>query len=274
MAPVSNSLSTAASAYRYIHPTALRGAKDSKAKLRIEGADGQLREVEMPRTLALGNVAAPPRRKTPIYRVLANGYGYIDLARSPLADAQKAMDAVMKAPGLIFDMRGYPNGTAWEIGPRLSEKKNFTVAQFRRPFQAATALDDEDLEGSAPDYSFEQKMPPAKGAIYKGKVVVLINEDAISQSEHTCLFFEAATSATFIGGATNGANGDVTNLVLPGGIYVSFSGHDVRHADGRQLQRVGIQPHIKIEPTPKGIREGRDEVLDAAVKYLDAKPKK
>src|SRR4030095_6255812 len=178
------------------------------------------------------------------------------------------MDAVMKTEGLIFDMRGYPNVTAWEIGPRLSAKKNFTVAQFRRPFQAATAFDDEDLEGSAPDFSFEQKMPSAKGAIYTGKVVVLINEDAISQSEHTCLFFEAATNVTFIGSATNGANGDVTNLVLPGGIYVSFSGHDVRHADGRQLQRLGIQPTVRVEATVAGVREGRDEVLEAAIKFL------
>jgi C-terminal processing protease CtpA/Prc len=268
------SLSTSASAYRFIHPTILRGAKDSSAKLRIEGTDGQVREAEMPRTAPVGSVAFPPPRKTPIYQVLPNGYGYIDLARLPAAEAQKAMDAVMNTPGLIFDMRGYPNGTAWEIGPRLSQKKNFTVAQFRRPFQVATAFDDEGLEGSAPDYSFEQKMPSPRGAIYKGKVVMLINEDAISQSEHTCLFFEAATNVTFIGSATDGANGDVTNLVLPGGIYVGFSGHDVRHADGRQLQRVGIQPHIKVEPTPKGIREGRDEVLEAAVKYLDSALKK
>ena len=63
------------------------------------------------------------------------------------------------------------------------------------------------------------------------------------------------------------------NLVLPGGIYVSFSGHSVSHADGRQLQRVGVQPHIKAEPTLKGVREGRDEVLEAAVKFLDSSAK-
>lgn len=268
------SLSTTASAYRYVYPTALRGAKDSRAKLRVEGADGRVREVEIARTAPFRSVSFPAPRKTPVYQVLPDGYGYIDLARLPLAEAHKAMDAVMQTRGLIFDMRGYPNGTAWEVGPRLSEKKNFTVAQFRRPFQSATALDDEDLDGSAPDYSFEQKMPSAKGAVYKGKVVVLVNEDAISQSEHTCLFFEAATDVTFVGSLTNGANGDVTNLVLPGGIYVSFSGHDVRHADGRQLQRVGIQPHVNAEPTPRGIREGRDEVLEAAVKYLDSALKK
>jgi C-terminal processing protease CtpA/Prc len=50
---------------------------------------------------------------------------------------------------------------------------------------------------------------------------------------------------------------------------VNFSGHDVRHADGRQLQRVGIQPHVKVEPTPKRISAERDEVLEAAFKYLD-----
>lgn len=268
------SLSTTSSAYRYIYPTALRGAKDSKAKLSIEGADGVVREIEMQRTVPSGSVSFAEPRKTPIYQVLPNGYGYIDLARLPLADSSKAMDAVMNTPALIFDIRGYPNGTAWSIGPRLSDKRNFTVAQFRRPFQAATALDDEDLDGGTPDYSFEQKMPSGGGKIYKGKVIVLINEDAISQSEHTCLFFEAATDVSFIGSPTNGANGDVTNLVLPGGIYVNFSGHDVRHADGRQLQRVGIQPHVKIEPTPKGIREGRDEVLEAAIKHLDSALKK
>jgi len=96
----------------------------------------------------------------------------------------------------------------------------------------------------------------------------LINEDAISQAEHTCLFFEAATDVTFIGTPTAGANGDVTVMVLPGNLVVSFSGHDVRHADGRQLQRVGIQPTIKAAPTIRGVIDGRDEILEAAVKFL------
>ena len=209
------------------------------------------------------------------YQILPNGYGYIDLARLPLADAQKAMDAVLSTRGLIFDMRGYPNGTAWAIAPRLSEKQHITAALFRRPLQSAISFVDGDAGGLAPDYSFAQPIPPnTGGAVYTGKVVMLINEFAISQSEHTCLFFESAADVTFIGSPTNGANGDVTNLVLPGNVYVNFTGHDVRHADGRQLQRVGIQPHIKVEPTAKGLSEARDEVLEAAVKHLDAVLKK
>ncbi len=263
-------LSTPQAVYAYIYPTALRGARDSKVKLRLEGADGQSREAEITRAVPFMGVAGMPARMTPIYQTLPNGYGYIDLARLPLSDAHKAMDAVINTPAIIFDMRGYPKGTAWTIAPRLGEKINVTAALFRRPLQAAINFDDEDLGGGAPDYAFEQKLPPAGGAIYKGKVVMLINEYAISQSEHTCLFFESATDVTFIGGPTNGANGDVTNIALPGGVYASFTGHDVRHADGRQLQRIGIQPHVKVEPTAKGISQGRDEILDAAIKFLDS----
>ena len=47
-----------------------------------------------------------------------------------------------------------------------------------------------------------------------------------------------------------------------------ITGQVVRHADGRQLQRVGVQPHIRVEPTIEGIRQGRDEVLEAAVAFL------
>jgi C-terminal processing protease CtpA/Prc len=92
---------------------------------------------------------------------------------------------------------------------------------------------------------------------------MLINEYAMSASEHTSLRFEAAADVTFIGSPTSGANGMITSVVLPGGMFVTFTGADVRHADGRQLQRVGIQPHIRVEPTLAGLRAGRDEVLEA-----------
>jgi hypothetical protein len=41
---------------------------------------------------------------------------------------------------------------------------------------------------------------------------MLINEQAISQAEHTCLIFSATTDVTFIGTPTNGANGNITAL--------------------------------------------------------------
>jgi hypothetical protein len=39
----------------------------------------------------------------------------------------------------------------------------------------------------------------------------------------------------------------------------------------RQLQQIGLQPKIPVKPTIKGIRAGKDEVLEAAIKYLSGK---
>jgi C-terminal processing protease CtpA/Prc len=267
--------STPQALMRNIHRDLLRGQENSRLKLTLRGADGATREVEMTRTVG----AQDPRltvfykreKPLPVFTVLPSGYGYVDLDRLTVAEVDKMFETIKATPAVIFDMRGYPNGTAWEIAPRLTEKKNVAAATFSRPIWTARSLGDSDFTGGT-NFTFVQKLPESKGDIYKGKVVMLIDENAQSQSEHTAMFFEAATDITFIGTPTAGANGDVTNMVLPGNLIVSFSGHDVRHADGRQLQRLGIQPNIKVAPTIRGLLiENRDEVLEAAVKFLQKK---
>ena len=185
----------------------LAGAPDSAVALTVRGAGGATREVVLRRS-----VVAPqrPPRTLPVYGRLPEGFGYVDLERLTVPQVDDAFAAVLDAPGLIFDLRGYPNGTAWPIAPWLTEREVVT-ARFR-------AL---ERHGPDPDaYSerhFRQTARPSPKGRYRGKVVVLIDEEAISQAEHSCLFLEAAGGATFIGGPTNGANGDVTSVVLPGG---------------------------------------------------------
>jgi len=240
-----------------IHQRFLAGPDKSEAKIKIRKADGRAAEVILKRTMAYPRYVRP----TPVFSVLSEGFGYMDLERLTIPEVDKAFETIKNTPAVIFDMRGYPQGTAWSIAPRLAEKKTI-VAKFQRP----------EVHGIRTEHPslcvFDQTIEPAEKWRYAGKVVVLINEEAISQAEHTCLFFEATAGATFIGSPTNGANGDVTMAILPGGITMSFTGHDVRHADGRQLQRVGIQPHILVRPTIAGIRAGRDEVLERAVSFL------
>jgi C-terminal processing protease CtpA/Prc len=258
-----------------VHFNLLRGEKDSPAKLTVRGADGKTREVVITRSLPRQDAKLwdAMRRSVPVVQILPSGFGYVDLDRLNVSEVDKMFETIKGATAVIFDMRGYPNGTAWEIAPRLTSKKSPVGALFSRPISEATSFYEGNFMTS--DFSFAQNLPDAKGAVYGGKVVMLINEDAISQAEHTALFFEAARpDITFIGTPTMGANGDVTTMVLPGNLSVSFSGHSVRHADGRQLQRVGIQPTVKVTPTIRGIIAGRDEILEAAVKFLrSASPK-
>src|SRR6185503_12817410 len=193
---------------RLVHFRLLLGPKDSVAKVRVRGTDGQGRVVALRRSLSIMDpkLADALKRSTPVVEVLPSGFGYVDLARLQGGEVDKMFETIKNTPAVIFDMRGYPNGTAWSIAPRLTEKKNVVAALFSRPFLEATSLTDSELADSA-SYSFAQRIPERQGDFYKGKVVVLINEDAISQAEHTCMFFEAATDVTFIGTPTAGANG-------------------------------------------------------------------
>lgn len=242
----------------------LRGASDTTLAAVVRGGDG----AERPVVLRLSTTwQAEGQPGPPAYRALSPEIGYADLTRLVPAEVDGMFTAFKHTSGLILDMRGYPKGTAWSIAPRINVKRAKIGARFRRPLWTGFDLLDGDVAGSA-SYAFEQPLPPATGELYRGRTVMLIDGRAISQSEHSGLFFEAAADTVFIGTPTAGANGDVTRLTLPGGIEVSFTGHDVRHADGRQLQRVGLQPRIRAAPTLAGLRAGRDEVLDRAIQYL------
>ncbi len=42
------------------------------------------------------------------------------------------------------------------------------------------------------------------------------------------------------------------------------------YPDKSETQQIGILPDIEVKSTIQGIRQGRDEVLEAAIKYLNA----
>ena len=195
-------------------------------------------------------------------RILPGNLGYVDLTRLTVPQVNGMFERLKATRAIIFDGRGYPNGTAWPIARVLNAGGAAVAAQFREP--AVSAADDP----SATVTLFNQRLPVTEGFRYKAPSVMLVDERTVSQTEHTGLFFEAANGTRFIGSQTAGANGDVTFLTVPGALAVRFSGHDVRHADGRQLQRVGLIPDVEVAPTLQGIREGRDEVLERAVRWL------
>ena len=212
----------------------------------------------------------PPPDTTSRFRLLAGNIGYVNMGTLQTSDVDRMFDTFKNTKAIIFDIRNYPQGTAWAIAPRLTDKRNVVGARFFRYAPVEPDFPNGESNSSTQKFFFDQQIPPNTGkSVYRGKTVMLIDERTQSQAEHTGLFFEAANGTEFIGSPTAGANGDVTSFGIPGGIGLSFSGHDVRHADGAQLQQVGLQPKISARPTIKGIRAGKDEVLDRAVQYLN-----
>lgn len=242
----------------------LRGPDGSTATLKLRGRGGVTREVTA--TRAPFSPQPPGEEKVRILPGDAGGIGLVDLRHLERAEVDAMFEKVKDTRALIFDLRGYPRGTAWSIAPRLNVRGAAVGALFRRP-----QVDGFTSQGLGTEFAFAQPLPVSDQPKYTRPTVMLIDDRTISQAEHTGLFFEAAAGTVFIGTPSAGANGDVTNFFIPGGIRIGFTGHDVRHADGRQLQRVGLQPTVEVAPTLEGIRAGRDEVLEAALRYLEEK---
>ena len=247
---------------------ALLGADGSVATLRVRGANAVVRTVRVARRTAFQALLAS-EREGPVFRLLPGNIGYADLDRLNPADVDSMFTLFRGACGIVFDMRGYPRETAWEIAPRLTAARDVVAARFTLPMaRRPKGLVVEEQAGERLRAEFEQRIPAGTGALYRGRTVMLIDERTQSQAEHTGLFLEAANGTAFIGTPSAGANGDVTNVELPGGLVAWFTGLAVRHADGRPLQQVGLTPTIRVAPTLAGLRAGRDEVLDRALLYL------
>jgi C-terminal processing protease CtpA/Prc len=245
---------------RYALQDALAGAEGSTLTVRVRAADGSTREAKLVRHIPGMRLHW---RVGDIVRLLDGNVGYVDLDRLESQEVDGMFEKLKNTRAIIFDMRGYPNGTGWDIAPRL----NIRSAKFGAAYERCIVRGNPADEGVGFRLKFLQQLPPTIDGkpLYRGKTFMLVDERTGSQAETTGLFLEAAAGTKFVGSRTVGQNGDVTLMTLPGGLTVSFSGHNVRHADGRQLQRVGLPIDYPVTPTIRGVQTGRDEVLQRAL---------
>ncbi len=160
-----------------------------------------------------------------------------------------------KTRGIIVDMRCYPSEfMPFTFGEYIKSHSRafvkFTVADYKQPgmFRFGTSL----RNGGSP------------GKKYKGKVVVIVNEQSQSQAEYTTMAFQSSENVIVIGSTTAGADGNVSSFVLPGGIRTMISGIGIYYPDGTDTQRTGVKINVPLKPTLDGIISGRDELLEKA----------
>jgi C-terminal processing protease CtpA/Prc len=261
---------TAASTLQALEANALKrslaGPDRSVAELVVRGADGSPRTVRLER-----RHGAPEAPEGLPWRVLEGGIGYVDLRRLDASQIDEMLAALGKAPAIVFDLRGYPRGVFWLLAPRLNTRGARVAARFGVPVVDSWGASSEWVGGAS--MVVHQAIAPPPGAPYAGRTVLLLDERARSQAEHTALFLRVAAGTTFVGSPTTGVSGDVTDVLLPGGVSVGFSGAAAEWPDGGQLQRRGVLPDVPARPTLRGLREGRDEVLEAALRYLQEAPR-
>lgn len=203
-----------------------------------------------------------PYMKDSSFFFIKPGIGYINLGRIKTNQVDSVFKVLEGSSGLIIDNRQYPGDfPIYNIAAALSPvKKDFTKIptgslDYPGAFYVNSNL---SAGGKNKDY-------------YKGKVVILVNENTQSSGEFHTMAFQVAPSATVIGSTTAGADGNVSGFYLPGGIYTMFSGISILYPDGRETQRIGIVPDIEVKPTVAGIKQGRDELVEKAIEIITGK---
>lgn len=192
------------------------------------------------------------------YQLLDNNIGYVTLANIQAEDIDPIKEDFKNTKGIIIDIRNYPStfvpfllGSYFISSPTPFVK--FTTTNLDNPGE----------------FSFTKELKiPNEGKAYSGKLIILTNELSQSQAEYTAMAFRAGDNTTIIGSTTAGADGNVSNITLPGGLTTMISGIGVYYPDGGETQRVGIVPDIQLTPTVEGIRAGKDELLEKAIQVI------
>jgi len=186
--------------------------------------------------------------------------GYITLKTIKDEDISTIKREFLNTKGIIIDIRNYPSTfVPFSLGSFFVSSTTTFVK-----FTAGNV----DIPG---EFTFTSTREiPSTEEVYHGKLVVIVNEYTQSQAEYTAMAFRAGNNTTIIGNQTAGANGDVSEIVLPGGLKTKISGIGVYYPGGKPTQRIGIVPDIVVKPTIKGIREGRDELLEKAIEIINS----
>lgn len=193
--------------------------------------------------------------------ILDGNIGYVNMGNLLPKQVTTLIEKLKDTKAIIFDVRNYPKGTLYAVADFLnSERRPFVKAIQPNPFHPGTFTHSTAI--------YAGKKNPKH---YKGKIILLCNENTQSHAEFTLMALQTAENVTTIGSQTAGADGNVSLITLPGGFKTYMTGLGIFYPDGRETQRIGIVPDIVLSPTLKGIRAGVDEVLKKALKVIEDK---
>lgn len=148
---------------------------------------------------------------------------YINVGLLKKGEIKKIMEKWWNTKGLIIDLRDYPST------PIVYELAEYLIPTEKEFFTASIPNPEVPGEFYYTEPFVSGKINEANGEItddeiYKGKVVIIINEHTVSQGETTAMSLRNTPGSIVLGRPSAGTNGDICDFTLPGNIKTSISG--------------------------------------------------
>ena len=194
------------------------------------------------------------------FKMISKDIAYMNNGSLKREYLPKIWKEIKNTKGIIIDIRNYPSDfLIYDLSNYLMPKST--------PFVKFTngSIESPGL------FTFTKSLNAGKKnkSYYKGKVVILINEISQSSAEFHTMAYRVNPNSNVIGSTTAGADGNVSQFYLPGGISTMISGIGVYYPDGKETQRIGILPDIELKPTIQGIKKGQDELINKAIEIIN-----
>ena len=203
--------------------------------------------------------AAPSEIPTLTARRLPSSFGYIEFAewKPPVDERFKTeLAKLMDTSGLIIDLRGNSGG---QTDILLNIGSLF--------FPAKTSFGSFSKRGGQPEQIITHKLD----RIYKGRVIVLVDEVSASASELFAVAMQENSRARIIGRQTCGCVLNQASKKERGGGTLRWSARVYSSPQGHILEGIGVSLDEKVALTISDLRRGRDATLEAAEKELRVK---
>jgi hypothetical protein len=202
-----------------------------------------------------------------VYGWLTPEVGYLNLLAfdNNLDYYPKAMDTVLGelkgAKGIVVEMRENDGGedrVAQYIANRFASERHLAFTSRVRNGPRHSDFGPELRFYTEPAGSFQYTKP----------VVLLQRRATFSSGETFVLAMKQNRNVLTVGDSTGGGFSDAVRHELPNGWNIRVPIADVRAADGRNYESIGLAPDFLVKNTRQELTAGRDRALEKAIQLL------
>lgn len=189
---------------------------------------------------------------------LKTGIYYLDLDQTSSDEIELFLPDLEKAKVIICDLRGSPTRNQGLLPYLLTDDE---ISKDWKQLPQIISPDYRQVTYRKSGWEIKRKSPQLTA-----KIIFLADGRSISFAESVLNLVKYYKLGTIVGETTAGTNGEVNSFILPGEFRMTWTGERVVKPGGAPNHGIGVIPDVRVKKTIAAIKEGRDEILEAALK--------